>query len=75
MKNLTKFYKSLTYDEKTNLHVASFLTFVFLFSIGLVFYPVRTFFILLIVVFISIVIYFSLKVYQFYKFVKEENAQ
>lgn len=75
MKNLIKFWNSLSFSEKSNILTASFMIVVLLFAVGLFFYPILTVFLFLGLAFTFSLVYLGSKVYKFYKFVKEENAQ
>lgn len=75
MKNLIKFWDSLHFSEKSNIVLVSFIAFVMLFIVGLIFNPILTVLLFLGSISTFILLYLGSKVYKFYKFVKEENAE
>lgn len=75
MKNLIKFWNSLYFSEKSNIVLVSFIAFVMLFIVGLIFNPILTVLLFLGSLSTFILLYLGSKVYKFYKFVKEKNAE
>lgn len=75
MKNLIKFWDSLYFYEKSNIGLVSFIAFVMLSIVGLIFDPILTVILFLGSLSTFILLYLGSKVYKFYKFVKEENAK